>query len=84
MEIETIKEKVKQFILDEFLPGENPEALNDSTNLINDGILDSIASLKLVSFIEKQFSVKVEAHEVNVDHLNRLPQIADLVVSKLD
>ena len=84
MEIETVKEKVKQFILDEFLPGENPEALNDSTKLITDGILDSIASLKLVSFLEEQFSVKVEAHEVNADHLNRLPQIADLVLSKLD
>ncbi|TIX74809.1 MAG: acyl carrier protein, partial [Mesorhizobium sp.] len=40
----------KDFILKEFLPGERPENLTDSTELITDGILDSLATLKLVAY----------------------------------
>ncbi len=48
---ESIKAKVKEYILKEFLPGENPESIGGSTELIDSGILDSLATLKLVSFI---------------------------------
>jgi acyl carrier protein len=47
-----IKEDVKEFILREFLPGESPQELTDSTPLITGGILDSLATIKLVSFLE--------------------------------
>ena len=48
--MEQINADVKGFILKEFLPGESPEQLTDSTPLITGGILDSIATLKLVAF----------------------------------
>ena len=44
--MEDIKQTVKAYILKEFLPGENPAELVDSTPLITGGILDSIATLK--------------------------------------
>jgi len=37
---------VKDFILREFLPGENPAELTDATPLITGGVLDSIASTR--------------------------------------
>ena len=54
--MEEIKGKVKKFILDEFLPGESPEALNDETSLITGGVPDSIGTLKLLSFLEETFN----------------------------
>jgi acyl carrier protein len=77
-----IQAKVKDFILQEFLPGEDPTELRQDTPLITGGILDSIATLKLVAFLEEQFGVSIAAHEADVDHLNTLSDIASLVKSK--
>jgi acyl carrier protein len=78
-----IQSTVKQFILDEFLPGEDPEELQPDTRLISDGILDSIAALKLVDFVEETYRIELEAHEADVDHLDTLNLIVQLVRSKL-
>lgn len=77
-----IHDAVKSFILTEFLPDESPEALEDSTPLITTGILDSIATLKLVAFLEQRFGIQIQAHEASVDHLNTLSDITRLVASK--
>jgi len=77
-----IREDIKEFILSEFLPGENPHALTDSTPLITEGILDSLATLKLVSFLEERFGIKIKAHETDVEHLNDIASIVNLVRSK--
>jgi acyl carrier protein len=78
----TIQADVKNFVLQEFLPGEDPSALTDSTPLISSGILDSIAVLKLVTFLESHFGITLEAHEADADHLNTLADIGRLVASK--
>ena len=82
MASENIKEAVKEFILKEFLPDESPENLSFTTALVTTGILDSLATLDLVSFLEETYSIKVAAHEVGVDHMNTIDEIASFVVSK--
>ncbi|WP_333839660.1 acyl carrier protein [Pelomicrobium sp.] len=79
---EDIKSTVKEFILREFLPGEDPDALTDGTPLITGGVLDSIATLKLVLFIEERFGVTLQAHETDPEHLDTLAQITSLIRSK--
>jgi acyl carrier protein len=83
MEDDTIKLAVKSFILEEFLPGERTDALTDETPLISEGVLDSLATLRLVSYLEKQFRISIAPHEVDAEYLNTLPSIARLVRSKL-
>jgi acyl carrier protein len=78
-----ISEDVRAFILKEFLPGESAEQLTDSTPLITGGILDSLATLKLVAFLEERYQIQVQAHETDVDHLNDISSITNLVQSKL-
>lgn len=73
---------VKDYILNEFLPGEDPAALTEATPLITGGILDSLSTLKLVSFLEEKFGIQIEAHEADVEHLNTLTDIAALVQAK--
>jgi acyl carrier protein len=73
---------VKTYILDEFLPGADPAELTESTPLITGGILDSIATLKIVAFLEEQYGIVVEPHEATIDYLDTLTQIALLVRSK--
>lgn len=79
---QTIQSTVKQFILAEFLPGEDPNELQADTELVTTGILDSVATLKLVSYLEDTFGISIEAHEADVEHLNTLNDITKLVRSK--
>ena len=67
MNEQDIKATLKTYILNEFLPGEDPAALTDTTALVTTGILDSIAVLKVVTFLE---------------NLNTFSDIARLVMSK--
>ena len=83
MTMEEIKAAIKGYILEEFLPGENPAELTDSTPLITGGILDSLATIRLVGFLEERFQIEVQAHETMVDYLNTISDIAQLVHSKL-
>ncbi|HMN10504.1 MAG TPA: acyl carrier protein [Gemmatimonadaceae bacterium] len=74
---------VKAYVLDAFLPGADPSELADDTPLISSGILDSLATVRLVTFLEDQYRIEVAAHEANADNLDTLAQVAALVRSKL-
>jgi acyl carrier protein len=80
--MDDIEKVVHSYILNEFLPGEDPEELTDGTPLITGGILDSITTLKLVVFLEEHFGITLEAHEAGVEHLDSIRQIAALVAEK--
>ena len=82
LSMQEVREIIKGYILQEFLPGENPAELTDSTPLITGGILDSLATIKLVVFLEQRFQIKIEAHETMADYLDTVTDIAKLVNSK--
>ena len=73
---------IKDFILEEFLEGEDPSELTETTELITTGILDSLGTLKLVTHIEEQFDVEIDADEADETHLNTLSDIVKLIQSK--
>ena len=82
MNPEDIKSTIKKFILSEYLAGEDPAALTDTTPLMTTGILDSIAVLKVVSFLENQFDILIQPHEAVVENLNTLSDIERFVAAK--
>jgi len=77
-----IIDETKDYSLSEFLPGEDPDERRTDTPLITGGILDSIATVQLVGYLEKNFDVQFQAHEMNADYLDTLDLIADTVESK--
>lgn len=80
--MDSIKQSIRSYILAEFLQGESPENLLDDTPLRTSGILDSLATLNLVSFLEKEFGITIEAHEAGVENFDRIADIAALVARK--
>jgi acyl carrier protein len=73
---------VKGYILEKFLPGAGPDELKSDTPLIGTGILDSLATVRLVMFLEERFGIEVHAHEANVENLANLEAIGRLVSRK--
>ena len=80
--MDNVKEELRQYILSEFLPGEKPSNLKDDTPLRTSGILDSMATLRLVSFVEDRFGIEVQAHEASIDNFDSIDAIAAFVGSK--
>jgi acyl carrier protein len=77
-----IMQTVKEYILQTFLPGEDPAALTPTTPLITSGILDSLATLDLVAFLESRYGLEFEANEVDASRLGTLADIARVVEAK--
>ncbi len=80
--MDRIKDILRAHILAAYLPGESPDNLTDDTPLRTSGILDSMATLSLVNFVEQQFGITLEAHETGVEHFDRVEDIAALVARK--
>jgi len=77
--MDDVKDTIRNYILREYLPGESPANLTDATPLRTSGILDSMATLNLVTFLEESFGITIDAHETGIDQFDRIADIAALV-----
>jgi acyl carrier protein len=80
--MDNVKDTIRDYILREYLPGESAANLGDDTPLRTSGILDSMATLNLVTFVEETFGILLEAHETGIDQFDRIADIARLVEQK--
>jgi acyl carrier protein len=81
---ESIKAALKEYVLKELLPGEDPEDLEDDTPLITGGIMDSISTIKFSLFVEETYGVELQAHELSADYIDTLSAMAAIIHSKLE
>lgn len=72
---------IKQYILSEFLEGEDPGELTGSTPLMTTGILDSMATLRLILFLENEFSITIDPQRATPEYLDTIDMMAELVRS---
>jgi acyl carrier protein len=77
-----VKNTIRQYILDNYLQGEAPENLADDAPLRTSGILDSLGTLSLVTFLEQEFGIEIEAHETGVENFDSLADITAFVIRK--
>jgi acyl carrier protein len=69
-----VKDRIKKFIIDNFLFGE-AESLKDEISLLEEGIIDSTGVLELVTYIEEEYSISVDDEELvpeNLDSINNV------------
>ena len=76
------KATIRQFILVSQLPGESPDSLRNDTPLQTSGILDSLATVGLVSFIEKHFGVELDVYDTSIERFDSLDDIAATILRK--
>ena len=66
--------RIRQFVLSNFYVAD-PDTLGDDLSLLDQGIVDSTGVLEVVQFLEADFGLKVEDHEIvpeNVDSISRI------------
>lgn len=79
--MDAIKVKVKTFIIDNFLYGED-DGFEDDDSLLENGVFDSTGVLELVEFIEEIFSVEIDDDELVPENLDSLKKITEFISRK--
>ena len=75
------KTKIKTFIIENFLFG-NADGLADDTSFLEEGIIDSTGVLELITFLEQEFSIKVEDEELIPENLDSINNISEFLRTK--
>lgn len=77
------RQKVRTYITDNFLIGAVSD-IEDSTPLMESGVLDSTGAMELVAFLEKCFGITIEEDEIVPENLNSIDSICAFVIKKSD
>jgi len=78
----TLQDEIRQFVVDNFLFGQNADTFADEESFLESGVLDSTGVLQLVTFIEQRFDIAVADHELVPDNLDSIAKAAAFVASK--
>ena len=79
---DTIHERIRKFILENYLFTDDATQLGLEDSLLGRGIVDSTGMLEVILFIEEQCGVKVEDAEMVPENLDSVNRIAAYVTSK--
>ncbi|MGZ4305454.1 MAG: acyl carrier protein [Solirubrobacteraceae bacterium] len=71
--------KIKQFIVDEFMPDVPVEDLEDDFDLLTGGVVDSLGLLKVVAWLEDEFDIGVDDSELGPDSFRTVAAIKAFV-----
>lgn len=79
---DTIKTRLRAFIIENFLFGDEDYALADDASLIDNDIMDSTGVLELVAFIDEAFGVKMADADIVPANLDSVSKIDAFVTSR--
>ena len=79
-----VEKQIKDYIIKEFLYDKPTVTLDNDSLLIEEGIIDSLGIFILISFIDEEFNVKIQADEVLLENFETLNTIKSLVMSKIN
>jgi acyl carrier protein len=72
------KDSIREFIRRDILFGEEDISLDDDSPLL-EGVLDSMALMRLVAFIEEEFDIEVDDQEISTQNFRTIEDVARLV-----
>ena len=76
-------DRIEKFIVDELLFGGSKGQINPDDSLFASGVLDSLSLLRLIAFLEEQYSVIVNDTEVVPDNFQSINEINSFVTKKI-
>jgi len=80
MQRSTVLEKLTRYFAQDVLSGEDA-GLDETTPLLEWGIINSIEMAKLLHFIHQQFAIDIPPDKLEADSFTTISSIADLVLN---
>lgn len=78
-----INVQIRDFIAQNLLFSDNGYQYGDDDSFLQEGIVDSVGVMDLVSFVEDNFNVEVDDQEIVPDNFDSVNKLAQYVRGKL-
>jgi acyl carrier protein len=79
----SIEATIEKYIVEEIMLADRNTKIDPDESLIDSGILDSLALLRFINFLEDQFDIMVDDIEVVPDNFQSINTAASFVSTKL-
>jgi len=80
---EDIRKKLRGFIVETFMVGDENDQLQDNDSFMQNGVIDSTGVLELASFVEQEFKFTIEDDEMTPNNLDSIDNLAAFISKKL-
>jgi acyl carrier protein len=77
-----IEANIKEFLAKNFLFSDEGFPYGDDTSFLQEGIIDSLGVMELVTFVQSTYHITVDPLEVTPDHFDSVSKLAAFVRSK--
>jgi acyl carrier protein len=78
--MDTVRNEIRQFIIENFLFGHSNNSLGDDESFLDSGIIDSTGVLQLLGYLEEHFGIAIGDADVtpaNLDSVNRVVKFVE-------
>ena len=83
MDSTLVSHLVRTFVAKNFLFSERDYPYGDDASFLEEGVIDSLGIMELVSFVEKQFAISVADHEILPSNFDSVTQLSQFINGKM-
>lgn len=76
----TIRQKVKQYVLQETFAEKNK--IQDDSLIFKEGYFDSMGFIRLITFIEEEFGIKISDEDLTEENFESINAITSYILRK--
>ena len=76
------REKIREYIVENFLFGDESVLTDDGMSLLDEGVIDSVGVMELVAFLEQDFGLSVADDELVPENLDSIANLVAFVGRK--
>jgi acyl carrier protein len=82
MNLDEVRQKLRHFILENYLFTDDENALKDDDSFLDGGVLDSMGILELIDYLDEGLGIKVEGDELVPDNLDSINSLLKFISAK--
>ena len=76
-----MKENIQQYIQNELVTASSAIEIDFEDDLLETGMIDSVSIMRLITYLEKEFSVKIPPKDMIIDHFMTIEAITRYLTS---
>ena len=80
--MESVRERIVRFVVDDLLLGDESRRPAGEASLLDAGVIDSTGILELIEYLEAEFAISVGEDETTPDNLDSINSLTAFVVRK--
>ena len=77
------RKAVRDYIIENFLFGDESPLQDDQMSLLDEGIMDSVGVMELVAFLEQDFGLQVQDADLIPENLDSVANLVAYIARKI-